>query len=70
MADVRRFDEEGLTICPQCGKHYKPVLGERSKGDTRSIQKIFPSAKPYEREQLLTGICSDECWDKFLGMKK
>jgi len=70
MVDIRRRDEKGLTICPQCGKHYKPVLGEYPKDDPRTIQKIFPLAKPYEREQLLTGICSDECWDKFLGMKK
>lgn len=55
-----------LRICPQCHKYYKPVLGQRPEGDNRCIQDIFPNAKPWEREQLLTGICSDECWKKYL----
>jgi hypothetical protein len=52
--------------CPQCGKEYEPVL-KREIGDNRCIQDIFPTARPWEREQLVSGICSDECWDKFLG---
>ena len=28
------------------------------------IQVEFPNAKPFEREQLVSGICSDKCWDK------
>lgn len=55
-------DKDGLTICPQCRKHYKPILGGRPKGDNRLIQIIFSNAHPWEREQLVTGICSDDCW--------
>jgi len=62
--DFRNLDENGLTICPQCGRHYRPALGERPKGDNRPIQEIFPNAKPFEREQLITGLCSDKCWRK------
>jgi hypothetical protein len=24
--EARHLDDKGLTICPQCGKHYKPKL--------------------------------------------
>jgi hypothetical protein len=60
-------DKEGKTICPQCGKHYVPALGRKPEGDGRCIQEIFPNATKAEREQLVTGLCSDECWDKYLG---
>ena len=63
--DFRTLDEKGLTVCPQCGKHYKPKL-ERAKDDNRCIQEIFPTARKYEREQLITGLCSDECWKRYL----
>ena len=55
-------------VCPQCKATYTPVLGERDPNDNRCIQDIYPNASPIEREQLQTGICSDECWDKFLGV--
>jgi hypothetical protein len=67
--DSRETDEKGLTICPQCQKHYKPKF-ERPKGDRHCIQEILPDAKPFEREQLLTGLCSDACWKKYLGISK
>ena len=54
--------------CPNCGKVYEPVL-KRPQGDDRLIQDIYPDAKPFEREQLMTGICSDECWDEWLGVE-
>jgi hypothetical protein len=62
------FDENGLTICPQCKRHYKPKL-ERPKGDRRCLQVVFPDSKRFEREQLLTGLCSDKCWKKYLKVK-
>jgi hypothetical protein len=48
--------------CPACGKMYEPVLGER-KHPEMLIQKEFPDATAEQREQLLTGICSNECWE-------
>jgi len=51
-------------ICPVCKEQYTPVLGER---DRRLIQEQFPNAEPWEREQLLSGICSQACWDKAFG---
>ena len=65
--DMRTKDKDGLTVCPQCGKHFSPVLGER-KNPSINIQDEFPKAKSWEREQLLTGICSDECWNEYLGI--
>lgn len=46
--------------CPICKRSYTPELPPR---DGRLIQEQFPDAAPWEREQLLTGICSQECWD-------
>jgi hypothetical protein len=53
--------------CPNCNKEYETEL-ERPPLDTRSIQEIFPNSKPYQREQLITGICSDKCWNEYLGI--
>ena len=49
--------------CPICKKEYTTKL-ERKEGDDRLIQDIFPKAKKWEREQLVSGICSDKCWNK------
>jgi len=53
-------------ICPVCKKEYIPVLGERRQPELL-VQQEFPDAEPWEREQLLSGICSDECWDGCWG---
>jgi hypothetical protein len=55
-----------METCPNCHKTYEPVLGERKHPDLL-IQVEFPYALPWQREQLITGICSDKCWDEFLG---
>lgn len=49
--------------CPQCKRIYETELEPTSDG---LIQKIYPDALPYQREQLKTGICSDKCWDEHL----
>ena len=50
--------------CPNCNKRYKTEL-DIPAGDDRHIQDIFPSEPAWKREQLLSGICSDRCWDEF-----
>lgn len=51
--------------CPNCRKYYEPVL---ERIDDRPIQEQYPNSKVWEREQLITGLCSDKCWDEFLGV--
>jgi hypothetical protein len=53
-------------ICPNCKKEYEPILGKRRT--SQLIQDEFPDATPEQREQLQTGICSDKCWDEWLGI--
>lgn len=53
-------------ICPNCRKEYDTVL-DRPAGDNRNIQDIFPNAPNWQREQLISGICSDKCWNEFLN---
>lgn len=31
------------------------------------IQEEWPHSTGEEREQLITGICSDKCWNNYLG---
>ena len=63
-------------ICPSCGKSYTPDLMaepewrekfQNWKYGRQLIQNVWPNATPIQREQLQTGICSDKCWDDFLG---
>ena len=65
--DARNKDDKGLTICPNCKKHYLPELGER-KHPEMCIQDEFPNATPNQREQLISGLCSDFCWKAYLGL--
>lgn len=48
--------------CKMCKKTYE--LAIQDDIDTRMIQEQFPNREPWEREQLISGICSDECWEK------
>ncbi|RLI97249.1 MAG: hypothetical protein DRO96_01100 [Candidatus Aenigmatarchaeota archaeon] len=48
--------------CLICKKWYTPVL-ERGHPDML-IQEEFPDAQLWEREQHISGICSDACWKK------
>ena len=43
------------TQCPNCGTVYYPDL-PRGEGT------------PTQREQHLSGICSDKCWNEYLGI--
>lgn len=62
--------------CPNCGTEYEPELAQepnfeqdyqRWRGGGGLIQNIWPHATTTQREQLQTGICSDKCWDQYLG---
>ncbi len=47
--------------CPNCHRVYDTVL---DRFNERPIKEQFPNSKPWEREQLLSGICSDKCWNE------
>lgn len=63
-----RLNIRGQAKCPYCKKYYVPVLEMPDPEDNRTIQKIYPDTERWEREQLVTGICCDRCWDKYLGV--
>lgn len=57
--------------CPVCKKVYTPDLCKTPDFQSRLIgwqsgrvliQAAFPDATANQREQLMTGICSNECW--------
>ena len=57
-------DENGFIICPNCKKKYKPILERKTD---EPIQRQYPQATAIEREQLISGLCSNKCWNSFLG---
>lgn len=62
-----RLPPEALTRCPQCRRQYPLPFGPRPNNG-KAIQVQFPRATPAQREMYLTGLCSDACWDAFLGI--
>ena len=50
--------------CPVCRKTYKT---EFDRKDDRLIQEQYPDEPAWKREQLISGICSQECWDTMTG---
>jgi hypothetical protein len=63
-ATVNRRDADGKleVCCPNCKNWYHPALGERTPSGN-----IPEGGSVTEKEQLMTGLCSDACWDQFLG---
>ena len=53
--------------CPNCDKEYVTVLDRK---DDTPIQSQYPNAPKWQREQLISGICSDACWKEFLSYEK
>jgi len=51
--------------CPNCGREYEPKLVRR---EGELIQVTYPNAEAWEREQLISGLCSQKCWKEFLGL--
>ena len=66
--------------CPNCNKEYEPVISkvdpkfninyDRWKIKRELIQNVWPNFSLNEREQLQTGICSENCWSEFLGVEE
>jgi hypothetical protein len=59
------------TTCPNCGKsNYIQVTYGKFQAwqHGEHIQYVWPEWTPEQRERLQSGICSDECWDKYLGV--
>ncbi len=52
--------------CPCCHEEYEPIL-DRQHPEVL-IQEEFPEAPAWQREQHISGLCSDSCWNRFLGI--
>jgi hypothetical protein len=57
--------DEALTRCPMCRRQYPLPFGPRPN-EGRRIQDQFPKATAAQRETYLTGLCSDDCWNRWL----
>ena len=55
----RYIDNPTRKFCPNCQKHYGPLFSSK--------EEAVESKDPVAVEQWISGICSDECWDEYLG---
>ncbi|MAE81512.1 MAG: hypothetical protein CMB80_02160 [Flammeovirgaceae bacterium] len=46
-------------FCPQCLKNYTPAFATK--------EQAMANGNAIEREQWITGYCSDKCWDECFG---
>lgn len=56
--------------CPNCGAEDSVVVEKDKyvrwvKGE--HIQDVWPEMPTTQREQIMTGFCSDECWIEYIG---
>lgn len=60
MVSVVKKTADGKHICPNCNSKYEPKFEtkEEAKDDGDEVAV----------EQHLTGLCSDECWNDYLGV--
>jgi len=59
-------NKKGLVVCPNCKKEYKPKLTRKTNN---LIQVEFPQATSEEREQLISGLCCNLCFNQFIGVE-
>ncbi len=63
---------DGWAMCPVCDKQYIVELFKEPDWKNRHarheagafVQTVWPSATPTHREQITSGVCSDDCWDE------
>jgi len=46
-------------FCPACKQHYDPTFPTKDLAMSQGVSS--------NKEQWLSGICSDKCWDDYLG---
>ena len=54
-----------LKRCPNCNKVYETELELTDK----AAQVSYPNESAWKREQLISGLCSDKCWNEYLGIR-
>lgn len=59
--DCAQKQLEGQLWCPNCKKWYVPKYPNRAMAPEHDKEAI---------EQWITGLCSTECWKKYLGVEE
>lgn len=52
--------------CPVCGtvrEFFLPTDEVKRWQEGAKIQTVWPDLSPTDREALISGVCSDRCWD-------
>jgi hypothetical protein len=60
MVSTYKTDTQGRHLCPNCDKHYEPDFD--SKEDAKE------NGEDYQAEQYISGLCSNKCWNEYLGI--
>jgi len=53
-------------VCPNCHKRYYTEL---QRYTDKPVQEEWPDEPAWKREQLVSGLCGENCWNQFLGVK-
>jgi len=54
-------------ICPVCKLYYDIELDRqlfKRWQDGAKVQEVWPEFTAIQREQLISGVCSDKCWEE------
>jgi len=51
--------------CPNCHRTYETILNPSNTDSDSWIKNEFPKSQWWEREQIISGMCSDSCFNDF-----
>ena len=58
MVSIYQTTDDGRHICPNCNQAYVPEYDSKEAAPENTAA----------REQYISGICSDKCWNQYLGI--
>lgn len=61
MVSTFETTEDGKHVCPNCKRAYEPAYDSKEEAKEHGTDA--------EKEQYITGLCSDGCWDEYLGIR-
>ena len=64
IGKIHFVSDDGVWFtCPNCKRHYRPHIESRNSEE-------WATAEPKYREQWISNICGNTCWNEYLGVTK
>ena len=64
MSEMTLFKSTPCVVCGKVTELELPTAKLEAWRGGEFIQVVFPEMTNQEREVLISGVCSDDCWDK------